>query len=586
MKTVETIGGAFRVRFDGPDFSAALKAVRALPTDQRTFSPLLKAWTVAINPFNRSALEAAGFEFKAEAPAIPAEIPPQVPAIPAAAPSAPTDWTQLRIPEKRLKGLFPYQVEGVRFLESRGGRGIVGDDMGLGKTVQAIGWAMIHPEVRPLLVVCPASIKINWQREIYKWCGEVAEILQGRDSYRLRPAKWFIINYDILAQEDPIFKAEERQRLELAEKQGQRTRKREIPLVGWKDELIKVGVAGIILDEAHRLANPTTLRTRAVFAMAAGLTVRILLSGTPVQNYAAGFWSLLHLVSPRAFPSYYRYLWRYCDPRKGFKGHMEFKGLTNWEELRGLIAPLMIRRRKLEVLKDLPPKFKIVLPLDLDEVEAHAYKSAEADFIEWVRENIQSREEGKTHIDHLKQLAYLAKRNSLMDWIQTIVDSGEKLILFAFHLHVISDICANFKAEAMFIDGSIPAMSRQPLVDQFQADPRRKVLVIQMGAGGEGLNITAASVVGFVEFGWNPWAHNQCEDRAWRYGNVGDKVLVYYLTAAGTVEDDIVALINGKYGQGRVLLGDSATLEASPDFFEGGMVDSLMKDYADGEFYR
>lgn len=452
------------------------------------------------------------------------------------------NFEDVLIDEDELDGFREYQKDGVKFLEQRNGVGIIGDEMGLGKTIQALGYLKIHPEVFPALIVCPASLKLNWAREAMKWLGldkYDIHMFQSRTAYQLgRTRKLYIINYDILKD--------------------------------WKDIIMQLGIGAVIGDEVQYVSNWKALRTKAFLAISKRAQNRIMLSGTPIKSYPSEFFTILNLIAPGVFPNRWQYLNRYCDPiHNGFG--WSYKGITNGDELHDLVSPFMLRREKREVLKELPNKIKSIIPLECDEVELNKYYEASDEFKSWVRENEQRKYmEEKNHVEHLKQLAYLAKRNSAIKWIKDFISTGQKLVVIAIHKKAIQDIKDSFPNISVVVDGSVPLKDKQVAVDSFQNNPKIKIFIGQIIAAGVGLTLTAASSVAFVEFDWVPGNMAQAEDRVHRIGQEADRVNVFYLTAADTIDEDIIRLVQRKsHMVGKVLDGEER------DF----ITQDLMKEY-------
>lgn len=429
-----------------------------------------------------------------------------------------------------LRDLREYQKDGVIFVDQHKGKALIGDEMGLGKTIQAIGYYLLHPELRPVLVICPASLKYNWRKEIKKWTGEKVLIIEGQIPTKLLKPAWYIINYDIL-----VNKA-------VRDKKG-RIRK----IFGWWEMLVEKKFKGIIADEVQYIANPATMRTKGFLKIAKKVKKSaIFLSGTPIRNRPKEFFTVLNLLAPDEFPNRWKFQKRYCDPKHNQYG-WTFNGASNLEELHFKLANVMIRRLKKDVLKELPPKQYSLIPMLLDKVNVKAYNQASYDFYEWVQ-NLKSIKANDKHLAHLKQLAFLAKRNSIIQWIDEFLETGEKLVVFAYHRNAIDDIIAHFSKVAAKIDGGVTVKKRQAIVDKFQTSDKLRLIVGQIQAGGVGWTMTAASSVAFVEVASPiPTDYLQAEDRVHRLTQEASSVNIYYLIGEGTIEEDAVATLFEKY---------------------------------------
>jgi SWI/SNF-related matrix-associated actin-dependent regulator 1 of chromatin subfamily A len=414
-------------------------------------------------------------------------------------------------------GLMPFQIDGVKFLEQRNGTGIIGDEMGLGKTVQTLGYMFLHPELFPIIIVCPASLKLNWAKEAEEWLDikrSQIHIFDGKKSHPLRQLKKvYIINYDILE--------------------------------GWKSVISSLGAGLIIGDEIHYIANKSAKRTKAFLDVCKRISSKILLSGTPIKNYPKEFFVSLNLVAPTVFPNEWRYRNRYCGPSHNGFG-WTYTGATNMEELHDLITPYMIRREKKDVLKDLPDKTVSMVPMECDKLALKNYNQAYADFIDWVKDVEEKTSlDKKAHVEYLKQLAYIVKRNSVLKWISDFVSTGQKIVIFSYHRKALDDLERMFSSISVRVDGSVKSVDRQRAVDEFQNNPDIKIFNGQINAAGVGLTLTAASSVAFTEFTWIPGDMAQAADRVHRITQK-NAVNVYYLFAPNTVEENILTILQEK----------------------------------------
>lgn len=337
--------------------------------------------------------------------------------------------------------------------------------------------------------------------------------------------------------------------------------------------------AMLVADEAHRLKNPKAKRS-AAFRQLAHQTERVLLlTGTPVVNQPMELWTILQILQhAEQFGSFKQYRDYYCDTWD-WEQHLERLQSLN-KKCRSLF---MVRRLKSQVLKELPDKLVSTIPLEID--NRQEYENAESDVSGYFAqrkaedESFQSslvqeakmlglsgddmaayvEKETRAKItsaqkmaaineallrwEALKQVAVKGKMKKVKDWIDEFLESGEKLVIFASHKHVVKQLSEWYDAPS--ITGETPVERRMEHVDRFQNDPDCKVIVGNLQAMGEGLTLTAASNVAFIQFGWNPKDQQQAEDRCHRIGQK-DTVNVWNLVASGTIEDDLVALIEKK----------------------------------------
>jgi SWI/SNF-related matrix-associated actin-dependent regulator 1 of chromatin subfamily A len=415
--------------------------------------------------------------------------------------------------------LMPFQQQGIAFIESRDGRALIGDEMGLGKTIQAIGYLQLHKERRPALIVCPASLKKNWYNEIIKWMpkpGDV-QILQGRKPYPIE-GDIVIINYDILGT--------------------------------WENYLSKYRFEVSIWDECHFMKNSKAQRTKAAKKICKSTKRVIMLSGTPIVNRASEFYNSISMVRPDLFPSYWKFVHRYTNAKHNGFG-WDFKGSKNGTELNKILTEtIMIRRKKDDVLTELPPKLKSIVPFDL--ANRATYNRAEANMIAWIRENEGAEKAEKAsqaqvlvEFEKLKQLALDGKMKAIIDWTDTFLNSDQKLVLFATHTKTLDILEEKFKDICVRIDGSTAQKKRQDIVDRFQEDDSIRLFLGNVKAAGVGLTLTAASNVAFVELPWTPGDFEQAADRCHRIGQE-DTVNVWVLIAEDTIEESIAAILSKK----------------------------------------
>lgn len=416
--------------------------------------------------------------------------------------------------------LYPFQKVAVAFAEASDGRCLIGDEMGIGKTISAIGYAAINPEMRPVLVVCPANVKYNWVKEVSKWLPseDVYAIAKGKDE--VRSADWIVINYD---------------------------------LVGKKaDELKAIGVKMTILDEVHYLKNKKAKRTEATLDVAKSTRSILALSGTAISSRPSEFFNTLNLLRPAQFPSFWNFAQRYCDPwHNGYAWN--FDGASNIKELNGLTRDMCIRRLKKEVLPELPPKQRTFLPIHLDRKERRPYDLAQE---EWDRRiddyylNNQPMPQGMmlNMLNDLRHICGRIKVKYASQWIQEYNEqTGRPLVVFTHHRDVMSNLGMRLK-DGLTVDtisGDVSSKQRQEIVDNFQNN-EIDVLICNTIAAKEGITLTAADTVLFLEREWVPTDEEQAEDRVYRIGQESDSVHAVYISCAGTVDEHFDRVVESK----------------------------------------
>ena len=421
-------------------------------------------------------------------------------------------------------GLFPHQVEGVAFLLGRR-RAILADDMGLGKTRQSIVSLEHLAPAGPRLVVCPASVKQNWAREI-ALVAPNSSVLVIEGILPVSPsAEWAIINYDILARHI--------------------------------DNLLRVPWAALVFDEAHYLKNHTSVRSKlarqlTIAAAAATPTLAVqLLTGTPLTSRPRDLFVLLQLAAHPLGRSFLAFAKRYCAAEKGEYG-WKTGGASNIEELTVQLHGVMLRRSKDDVLA-LPPKLRTWLQVAVPAgTGARAIKKvfellAGKDSRPLQSRDVELRRRGKllAFLVEARQALAFAKVGSTLDFAQGAIDQGEKVIIFSCFDDPIRKLASELGSRAVVVTGKTPAAMRQSLVDRFQNDTEVRVFIANIIAGGTGLNLTAATQVVFNDLDWVPTNHWQAEDRAYRIGQTRT-VNVAYFVARDTIDDFVQAVLETK----------------------------------------
>lgn len=416
---------------------------------------------------------------------------------------------------------YSYQIEDATRLHHFDGRGLLASQMGTGKSLCTLLWAEQHADARPIIIVCPASLKFNWERECKLHLNWRADVLDG-----MRPDKHpplgrspiVIINYDILKP--------------------------------WLPLLRKLTPKLIVLDECHVLQGRTTLRTRCVRELCQGIPHVIALSGTPLVNRPAELWPTLNILRPDLFPSFWTFAQRFCNMRRTPWG-FDVSGASRLPELHALLTDnLMIRRLKEDVLPDLKAKKRIVVPLDLS--DRTEYDAAVKDYVAWLGARNPAklvraeRAISINKITDLRQLVGRLKLPNVLQWVDNYLTSDDgKMILFGIHRAVVSAAHAANTNRSVLVDGSVTGPKRQLAVDRFQRQSDVRLFVGNIKAAGVGLNLTAAEAVVFAEYAWAPGTHTQAEDRPHRIGQTG-QVTSYWLVARKTIEEKQVQLLQSK----------------------------------------
>ena len=423
----------------------------------------------------------------------------------------------------RLGGkLHGFQAAGVKYI-AKNKRVLLADEMGLGKTVQVLAAAeYIESQgemAYPMLVICPAFLKYNWLDEASRWLPHRrVGLLHGRNAQMPLAAEIVIMSYATV-----------------------------MPNL---ESLKQYGFKMLAVDEGHNLKNPKAKRTMAVTDLATDIDYIVDMTGTPLENRPKELVSQLRILRQLdAFGGFWGFVNRFCQAQRTTFG-LDTSGAAHLGELNKRLREVcMIRRRKEEVLKDLPDKqrTKLFAPLSNEK----EYRTAEANLIAYLRRISLTkaaraeRAEALVRINTLRQLVAEGKMRTARQWISEFLESGEKLVVFAVHKRIVKTLAREFNAP--YITGDVAIVDRQSMVNQFQTNPDCRIIVCNIKAAGVGLTMTAASNVLFVEQGWTPAAHDQAEDRLHRISQKSS-VNCWYLLAQDTIDDYLFDIIQTKRG--------------------------------------
>ncbi len=446
--------------------------------------------------------------------------------------------------------LKPFQRAGVSYMLARR-RAFLADEQGLGKTIEALA-ALEADGAYPAVVACPASLKLNWLREVERWLPRRSvrvlagtggravveagspDAVAGRGAVDVgspgaaagpcaapavsarAAADVAIVNYDILAAR-----------------------------VG---ELCALRPRALVLDESHYCKNAAAQRTQAALRLAssvAGDGLVLALTGTPVMN------------RPAELVAQLRILGRLGEFGSGAEFGRRFRGADAHVRLHWhLRARCFVRRLKRDVLVQLPPKTRAVVPVELD--NAAEYRLAERDVVAWLQSQpldlreldakvaAALRAERLVRLNALKLLAARGKLHAALAWIHDFCSSGERLVVFAHHREIQRAVLERFPS-ALHILGEDSPVAREEALREFQAaeDEDKRLIVCSLEVAGQGITLTRASNVAFLELDWTPAKHDQAEDRCHRIGQ-RDAVNATYLLAADTVDETIATLLERK----------------------------------------
>jgi SWI/SNF-related matrix-associated actin-dependent regulator of chromatin subfamily A-like protein 1 len=404
---------------------------------------------------------------------------------------------------------------------------ILADDMGLGKTTSTI-IAALETGAKKILIICPASLKINWQREIENYSDKPTSIIEGK---KWEDGDFIIINYDIIKN----FHDEKK--------------KSDSVLLKTKFDLV-------IIDEAHYIQNKQAQRTKLINDFVSNVDRLWLLTGTPITSRPINYFNLLNLIECPVAKNWMAYVKRYCNGfqfQAGRRKIWNVSGASNLEELRDRTAPLVLRRLKENVL-DLPDK--IITPVYL-RLKSKEYEALMGEYYDWYDKNGESDSLTLqfTKLTKVRQVIAEEKVASTIEICENIVEQGKKVIVFTNFTKTLEMILEHFGKKAVRLDGQMSQKERQMSVDRFQNEEDVMVFVGNIKAAGVGITLTAGEAVVMNDLSFLPSDHSQAEDRSYRYGQKNN-VLVYYPIFDNTVEGIIYDILKKKKDIFETVMGD------------------------------
>lgn len=409
-------------------------------------------------------------------------------------------------------------------------RFILADDMGLGKTTSTI-IAALETGVKKILIISPASLKINWMREIQNYTDRSVYICEGKNFSSEHD--FVIINYDIV-----------KNFYDIKDKENS-------PIYQTNFDLI-------IIDEAHYLQNSQAQRTKLVNHFAKQVGRLWLLTGTPMTSRPINYFNLLNLIESPVALNWMAYAIRYCEGyqfKAGPRKVWNVKGASNLEELRERTSRQVLRRLKENVL-DLPDK--IITPVYL-RLKSRLYEELMGEYYDWYRtktEESSSLTLQFSKLTKVRQIIAEEKISSTIELCENIIEQNKKVIIFTNFTNSLQKIVEHFGKQCVFLDGSCSQPQRQYAVDQFQNNDKINVFVGNIKAAGVGITLTAAEAVIMNDLSFLPSDHSQAEDRAYRYGQKSN-VSVYYPIFENTIEGAIYDILSKKKSIIETVMGDN-----------------------------
>ena len=438
---------------------------------------------------------------------------------------------------KDLKGeLRPYQQVGLKWLwtnVSKGFGSCMADDMGLGKTIQVISLILKMKEEgklkKPVLVICPTTLMGNWMKELQMFAPSLDSVIYHGTDRELD------VNHDVILTTYAIMRID-------------------------VEELKKQEWSVIIVDEAQNIKNPDTAQTLAIKMLKSD--VKIAMTGTPVENRLTELWSIFDFINKGYLGSLREFQKSYAIPIERFKEN------TRANKLRMSISPFVLRRLKTDknVISDLPEKMVLNEYCYLSKMQAVLYEKTLNEMMTKISGFTGVNRRGNIFklITALKQICnhpyqflktgemsreMSGKMEKCLDLVQSILDNGEKTLIFTQYKEMGDILCKVIAQECnidpLFFHGSLTVSQREELIDKFQNDDNTKVMILSLKAGGTGLNLTSATNVIHYDLWWNPAVEDQATDRTYRIGQ--DKnVMVHRMITLGTFEEKIDEMLKSK----------------------------------------
>jgi SWI/SNF-related matrix-associated actin-dependent regulator 1 of chromatin subfamily A len=405
---------------------------------------------------------------------------------------------------------------------------ILADDMGLGKTTSTV-IAALESGAERVLIVCPASLKINWKREIQNYTDKSISIVEGK---KWESADFVIINYDIL-------------------KNFHDTKNKE------ESVIMQEGFDLVVVDEAHYIQNVQAKRTKLINDIITKIGKVWLLTGTPMTSRPINYYNLLNLVESPVAYNWMAYVIRYCEGYQfnvGSRKVWNVNGASNLLELRDRTKTHVLRRLKQDIL-DLPDK--ILTPVYLN-LKSKQYEELMGEYYDWMEDDSEKKSLTVQFSKLMKVRQVIAenKVKETCEIAENIIEQGKKVIIFTNFTDTLNQITDHFGKSAVKLDGKMSKPARQHSVDQFQENDKIKVFVGNLKAAGVGITLTAAEAVIMNDLSFVPSDHSQAEDRAYRYGQKSN-VSVFYPIFENSIEGIIYDILSQKKNIFETVMGDN-----------------------------
>lgn len=442
------------------------------------------------------------------------------------------------------KPLYDFQLEGLNFIIENNGVCMLADEMGLGKTITAIAYTSYIDS--KTLIIAPSFLKLMWQDEIEKFTDKTSTIIEAKDLNK--PEKidfdvdYIIINYACIKK-------------------------------AFKKDIDFTQFDTVVCDESSYIKSAKSQRSKYTRKLKF-IQHRLLLTGTPILNRPDELWAQLNMLDPNKFRRRWNFFKKYCNLHKNRFG-WDHSGRSNIDELREKISELIIRRKKEDVLTELPPKSEQTIRINLPRQDRTEYLTK----LSLLKQVInKGKGEQLSTLTKMKQLTSHAKLPKAKKLIKEFIDNGEKIVLFSQYLTPLYKLKKHFENQSVVYEGDMSNKEKQRVVKKFQDNDNVKVFLGSIKACSMGITLHSASNCIFLDLPWTPALVNQASDRLHRIGQE-DSVSIYYLVANDTVDEDILATIKEKMDVISQIMGEEKILKLEKQNVLSDVVKRLQKQY-------
>lgn len=424
---------------------------------------------------------------------------------------------------------YPFQLDGIKFIEQSTGRALIADEMGLGKTIQALGWLYLHPEASPVLFVVKKKLTLQFFKQIYRWCDKSMSQIINQGQAILPGLKYYIISMDLI---------------------------RNYPL----ERLAKLGLKTIVIDECQHIKNPDSQRTHFLRKLIKDNDIPniLALSGTPFKNRLSEYFTILNILAPQYFAVKEEFIRNEISFYYDSAGKLRERGLRNPKRFRNITKNFILRRNREEV-EDQIPFIGIQRNLeyvDLDGKFKEAYDNAQEEFLELfskIENERNSMQRNSDLLAILQRMRHIVGLNKIPDTVDFVTDfllsTYRKIAIAVHHQDVARMMIEQLDrwctmggfGKVLQIKGSMQDEELNKVVELFNAKNNHRILIASTLAAGEGLNLQeACNECIIMEHQWNAANEEQFEARFRRIGQKERNVTATYMVAGATIDEMLV----------------------------------------------